>query len=85
MEIAPSRTVLGIITDFLASDPTPEAIIAYRLPEDLEARALDLLERNGEGELSFDEQLEMYDFMRVDQMMSLLKAKTLLKLKKSSE
>jgi hypothetical protein len=85
MQNAPIRTVLGVITDFLASDPTPEEIIAYRLPEDLEARAHELLERNGEGLLTFEEQQEMYDFMRVDQMMSLLKAKLLLKLKKASE
>lgn len=84
MQTASARTVFGVITDFLASDATPEDILAYRLPEDLEARAHDLLERNGEGELTFDEQQEMYDFMRVDQMMSLLKAKTRLKLKKSS-
>lgn len=83
MQEAPIRSVFGVITDFLASDPTPEAIIAYRLPEDLEARAHDLLERNGEGLLTDEEQQEMFDFMRVDQMMSLLKAKTRLKLKQS--
>jgi len=82
---APIRTVFGIITDFLASDPTPQEIIAYRLPSDLEARAHNLLERNGEGQLNFDEQHEMYDFIRADEMMSLLKAKTRLKLRKASE
>lgn len=80
---APIRTVFGVITDFLASDPTPEQIIAYRLPPDLEARAHDLLDRNGEGQLSPDEIEEMHDFMRADEMMSLLKAKTRLKLKHS--
>jgi len=85
MEAAPIRTVLGVITDFLASNPTPEAIIAYRLPPDLEARAHDLSERNGEGELTPDEVEEMHDFMRVDQVMSLLKAKMQLKLKQQSK
>jgi hypothetical protein len=80
LQTAPIGSVFGVITDFLASDPTPEAIIAYRLPEDLEARAHELLERNGEGLLTAEEQQEMFDFMRVDQMMSLLKAKTRLRL-----
>ena len=85
MESAPIRTVFGIITDFLASDPTPQQIIAYRLPDDLEARAHYLLERNAEGQLSFDEEQEMYDFMRADEMMALLKAKTRSKLAGQSE
>lgn len=80
----PARTVFSAITDFLASDPSAQEIIAYRLPEDLEARAHDLLERNGEDELSFDEKQEMYDFIRAEEMMSLLKAKTRLKLGKAS-
>lgn len=80
MHPTPTRIVFDVITDFLAADPSPEAILAYRLPEELEARALSLLERNGEGLLSFDEELEMYDFMRADDVMSLLKAKTRLKL-----
>lgn len=80
MQPAPARTVFDVITDFLAADPSPEAILAYRLSPELEARALELLERNQEGRLSFDEELEMYDFMRADDMMTLLKAKTRLKL-----
>jgi hypothetical protein len=33
-----THTVFDVITDFLASDPTPEEIIAYHLPNDLQAR-----------------------------------------------
>lgn len=80
MHNAPARTVFDIITDFLAADPSSEAIIAYRLPEWLEKRAQDLLEWQRQRDLSFDEQLELYDFIRADDMMSLLKAKTYLKL-----
>ncbi len=85
MQDAPVRTVFGEITDFLATNPTPEEIIAYSLPDDLKVRAHELLERNGEGELSLDERDEMFDFVRVDQMMTLLKAKMKLKLKKASD
>lgn len=85
MQNVPARTVFSEITDFLATNPTPEAIIAYRFPDDLQERAHELLERNGEGELSNSEREEMFDFVRVDEMMSLLKAKMKLKLKRVSE
>lgn len=81
MQPAPVRTVFGEITDFLATNPTPEAIIAYRLPEDLQARAHELLELNGEGTLTPEQEDEMRDFLRVEQMMNLLKAKMKRKLK----
>lgn len=82
---APARSVFGVITDFLATNPTPEEIIAYHLPDDLQERAHYLLELNGEGELTPEEREEMLDFIRVNDMMSLLKAKMKLKLKKASE
>ncbi len=82
MENAPVRTVFDVITDFLASDPSPEALLAYHLPDDLQARAHYLLERNGEDLLTPDEEQEMLDFMRADDMMALLKAKVKQKLRK---
>jgi hypothetical protein len=82
MQNAMTRSVFSEITDFLATNPTPEAIIAYHLPEALQARAHELMERNGEGALTHDERDELFDFVRVDEMMSLLKAKMRLKLKK---
>jgi hypothetical protein len=85
MQDAPSRTVFSEITDFWATNPTPEEIIGYRLPEPLQARSHELMERNGEGELTPAERDELFDYVRVDEMMSLLKAKMKLKLKKSAE
>jgi hypothetical protein len=85
MQSTPVRSVFAEITDFLATNPSPEEIIAYRLPDDLQARAHYLLELNGEGELRPEERDEMFDYVRVDDMMSLLKAKMKLKLKSSSE
>jgi hypothetical protein len=76
---APARTVFDAITDFLASEPTPDALIAYHLPDDLQARVDELVARNGEGQLTFDEQQELFDFMRADEMMALLKVKTRLR------
>jgi hypothetical protein len=81
MQEVPVRSVFSVITHFLATDPTPEEIIAYRLPADLQARAHELLELNSEGELTGEAREEMFDFVRVDEMMSLLKAKVRLKLR----
>lgn len=77
---SPTRTIFSEITEFLATNPAPEAIIAYRLPDELEARAALLFEKHGEGALSPDEHEELMDFIRVDEMMSLLKAKMRVKL-----
>lgn len=85
MQNAPVQSIFGEITDFLASNPGPQAIMDYRLPDDLQARAHELLEKNGEGLLTPEEQKEMMDFSRVDHMLTMLKAKTRLKLKNASE
>lgn len=82
---APARTVFDVITDFLASEPTPQEIIAYHLPDDLQVRLDELLDKNGEGELTPEEQEELFTFLKADQMFSLLKSKMKLKLKKQFE
>jgi len=80
----PVRSVFSEITDFLATNPTPQEIIDYQLSEDLQARAHELLERNGEDQLTPEKRDEMFDFVRVDEMMSLLKVKMKLKLRNAS-
>lgn len=84
MQHTPAKTIFSEITDFLATNPTPQEIIDYQLPDYLEARAHELLELNGEGLLSEAEREEMFDYVRVDEMMSLLKAKMKLKLSKGT-
>jgi len=80
MLVAPSRTVFDVITDFLASNPTPEQILAFRLPDEMEVYASQLLEHRQEQGLAREEEFELFDFIRADDMMTLLKAKTRLKL-----
>lgn len=82
MENTPSRTIFGEISDFLATNPTPQEIIDYRLPDDLQERAHQLLDKNGEETLTPAEQMEMTDFARIENLMNLLKAKMKLKLKR---
>ncbi|MCC6612511.1 MAG: hypothetical protein IT320_03475 [Anaerolineae bacterium] len=85
MQNAPVRSAILEITEFLATNPTPEAIVAYMLPEYLQTRAVELAEKNGEGELTSEEHEEMMDFVRIDQMLSLLKIKMRIKLQKTNE
>jgi hypothetical protein len=79
MEIAHSPSIFDVITDFLASEPSPKSILEFRLPLEVEAHALELIERKRDSGLSFDEETELMDFIRADDMMTLLKAKTRLK------
>ncbi|PJF23872.1 MAG: hypothetical protein CUN53_20695 [Phototrophicales bacterium] len=82
---APTRTVFDVITDFLASEPTPQEVIAYHLPDDLQERLDNLLDKNGEDLLTSEEREELAEFMNADEMFSLLKTKMKLKLRKQSE
>jgi hypothetical protein len=85
MQSIPTRTVFDEITDFLATEPSPQEIIAYHLPDDLQQRADYLAERNGEDQLTPSEREELDEFLKVDRMFSLLKTKMKLKLKNLSE
>lgn len=84
MAVSRSPLLLDEITDFLALSPTPQEIIAFRPSDDLERRALDLLDKNREGRLTAEERAEMEEFMSMDHFMTLLKAKARLKMAKKT-
>ena len=81
IDSASIRTVFDVITDFLAADPTPQEILAYHLPDDLQQRLDELLDRNGEDLLTPIEREELQELINADTMFSLLKTKTKMKLK----
>ena len=85
MQNAPIRTVFDAVTDFLATEPSPQEVIDFFLPDDLQQRADYLAERNGEDQLTPGEREELDEFLKVNRMFSLLKTKMKLKLKKQSE
>jgi len=85
MQNAPSRTVFDVITDFLATEPSPQEIIDYFLPEDLQARADYLAEQNGEDLLNAAEREELDEFLKANRMFSMLKTKMKLKLKQQQQ
>lgn len=84
MSLIPDDTLADVISDFLGSAPALEEIAAYRLPDELQARAHDLLEKNRAGTLSPEEQTEMAEFRQIDHLLTLIKAKARFKLKAQS-
>ncbi len=81
MVFTPEKTIEDVVTDFLGAAPTLAEIAAYRLPDDLQARAHDLLGKNRAGSLSDEERAEMEEFRQIDHLLTLVKAKARLKLK----
>lgn len=79
MQNMPTKTIFDVITDFLATEPSPQEIINYDLPIALQSRADYLAERNGEDLLTVSEYEELQEFMNVDEIVSLLKTKMKLK------
>lgn len=82
MAVAPEQTVSDVMTDFLGSAPALEEIAAYRLPTEYQQRAHELLDRNRNGTLSEAERTEMEEFRQIDHLLTLIKAKVRLNLKK---
>ena len=83
---AERRSVFDVVTDFLAQQPTDEALLAYTLPPDAQARhdelksiaansRLSAAQLHGEDELTAREREEVFAFVRADGFISLLKAK----------
>lgn len=80
MAFIPKPSLLDEITDFLATGPHPSDIIAYQPSDALNARLHALLDKNAEASISPDEREELDDFVRLDELLSLLKVKARLHL-----
>ncbi|MDX2141491.1 MAG: hypothetical protein SF123_25620 [Chloroflexota bacterium] len=72
---APPKSIKDIVTDFLSSAPTLDEIASYRLPDDLQDRAHQLLDKNRAGNLSHEEKIEMDEFRQINHLLTLVKAK----------
>lgn len=84
MAFADQQTIKGVVTDFLSSAPTLEEIVSYKLPDKLQDRAHELLEKNREGSLSSEDSAEIEEFRQIDHLLALIKIKAELKLKNQS-
>lgn len=63
------------VVEFLASSSKPEDILAYKLPVDLQERASYLLEQNREGLISPEEKEELDQFVFLEHIFRLAKAR----------
>lgn len=80
-----TRTMIFVeLADFLVEQPDLEAIIEYQLPEAMQDRVHELLDKNREEGLSIDEREEMQHYLAANHFMSVLKSKARLKLGKQA-
>ena len=84
MDTVPEKLTIALfdeILEFMLSNPTAEQIVAFRLPSYLENRLHDLLDNNSEGQLFADEKAELEEFIQIDHLFTMLKARARHKLK----
>jgi hypothetical protein len=63
------------LVNFLASGPSPKAIVAFHPSEESALRVRGLLDKNRAGHLTLAERAELDEMALLDQFMSLLKAR----------
>ncbi|YAF95387.1 MAG: hypothetical protein AB3A66_22965 [Nodularia sp. CChRGM 3473] len=72
----PAR-IYHYILNFLASQPTPEQIIAFRPTPEMQIRLQTLLVRSKAGELTLPEQQELDEYERIEHLIVMLKTGSL--------
>jgi hypothetical protein len=63
------------IVDFIASGTTPQSTIDFKLSENTQERLEDLVYLQKQGKLSSDEQQELDNFLVIEHIMRLAKAR----------
>ena len=63
------------IIDFIAAGSTPEAVVAFRPSNIVQQRVAELAERSKEGRLSTEEQSELEDYLQLEHIMIMAKAR----------
>jgi len=63
------------IIDFIAAGTTPEAVVAFRPSESVQQRVAALAERSSEGSISAEEQSELEDYLQLEHIMIMAKAR----------
>ena len=62
------------ILEFLAGNPTPEEIMAFKAPDEIQSRVRALLDRNKAGALTPDENTELDEYENIEHFIMMLKA-----------
>jgi len=77
----PLTEVYRYVLEFLASNPSAEALLDFTLTPAMQARISELLEKNRSGQLTPAESTELDEYVRIDNLVSLLKTRTFRTLK----
>ena len=70
-------TVYSDFIDLVVRKVTPEEIIAFRFPEAVQERVIDLLDRQDADLLNNEEKAELEEMRQFDRLVSMLKARAL--------
>jgi hypothetical protein len=73
MAFPPARIRFDEIFEFLASTPSPEDILGFTVPQQLQERLETLLDLNRQGDITTEQQAELDEFLRVDRFFGMLK------------
>ena len=63
------------IIDFIAAGTTPEAVVAFRPSDGVQRRVAELVERSKDGSLSAEDQSELEDYLQLEHIMIMAKAR----------
>ncbi len=83
MATAQISPVYDDLLNYLVEKASPREILAYQIAEDVEERAVELLEKSNDGTLTPEEVVELEQMRYVDKLVSVLKARALEALSKS--
>ena len=80
MTTAPPVSLFDEIVEFLTSEPTLAQLAEYMAPDHLNERLHYLLDRNSHDQLTTEERAELDEFLRINHLLTMLKARARLKL-----
>ena len=63
------------IIDFIAAGTTPEAVVAFHPSDSVQQRVAALVESSKEGSISSEEQSELDDYLQLEHIMIMAKAR----------
>ena len=63
------------IIDFIAAGTTPEAVVAFRPSDSVQQRVAQLVERSRSGSASAEERSELEDYLQLEHIMIMAKAR----------
>jgi len=63
------------IIDFIAAGTTPEAVVAFHPSDGVQRRVAELIERSSEGAISAEDQSELEDYLQLEHIMIMAKAR----------